>query len=306
MWVLLWADMEGMSRVADHCECWPVFLEYWRAGRRKFTGEVVAAATGLLQGGASAVFVVNRHGLGWPNVLWDELLERVVPADDDAWGEGFDAMFQIGFHARAGTVDGFVSHTMVPGLRVAVDGAPVTECHIWAWLAGLPVLGIAGDAAMGGQLDAGLDGTPFLEVKRSVSRTETTPIHHDPDGSLNALREFARHCGQAPPAPAPGLPSRFTFAVSMDPELSSQAEGRHGLTRASASVLSKQAEDWGRDAQPALEAAMAAALRPLLAAQADLDLSSEAAMNRQDPAKLQRFRAFFVDWVQADEPTWRS
>ena len=159
---------------------------------------------------------------------------------------------------------------------------------------------------MGGQLDAGLDGTPFLEVKRSVSRTETTPIHHDPDGSLNALREFARHCGQAPPAPAPGLPSRFTFAVSMDHKLSSQAEGRHGLTRASASVLSKQAEDWGRDAQPALEAAMAAALRPLLAAQADLDLSSEAAMNRQDPAKLQRFRAFFVDWVQADEPTWRS
>jgi hypothetical protein len=92
MRVLLWADMEGMSRVADHCECWPVFLEYWRAGRRKFTGEVVAAATGLLQGGASAVFVVNGHGLGWPNVLWDELPERVVPADDDAWGEGFDAM----------------------------------------------------------------------------------------------------------------------------------------------------------------------------------------------------------------------
>jgi hypothetical protein len=25
---------------------------------------------------------------------------------------------------------GFVSHTMVPGLRVAVDGAPVTGCHV--------------------------------------------------------------------------------------------------------------------------------------------------------------------------------
>ena len=92
----------------------------------------------------------------------------------------------------------------------------------------------------------------------------------------------------------------------MDPHLSTQAEGRHGLTRASAAVLSKEAEAWGRDAQPALEAAMGAALQPLFAAQADLDLSSEAAMNQQDPWKPQRFRSFFEDWVQADEPTWRA
>ena len=97
----------------------------------------------------------------------------------------------------------------------------------------------------------------------------------------------------------------------MDPHLSTQAEGRHGLTRASAAVLSKEAEAWGRDAQPALEAAMGAALQPLFAAQADLDLSSEAAMNQQDPWKQdpwkpQRFRSFFEDWVQADEPTWQA
>lgn len=90
-------------------------------------------------------------------------------------GKSFDALFQVGFHARAGTPNGFVSHTMVPGLRVAGDGAPVTESHIWARLAGLPVLGIAGDAALGGQLDGILRGTPFLAVKRSVSRTENTP-----------------------------------------------------------------------------------------------------------------------------------
>jgi hypothetical protein len=75
----------------------------------------------------------------WPNVLWDELPEPVAPTDNNAWSEGFDALFQIGFHARAGTANGFVGHTMVPGLRVAVDGAPVTECQIWAWLAGLPL-----------------------------------------------------------------------------------------------------------------------------------------------------------------------
>ena len=141
----------------------------------------------------------------------DELPERVAPADNNAWSEGVDAMFQVGFHARAGTANGFVSHTMVPGLRVAVDGAPVTECHIWARLAGLPVLGIAGDAALGGQLDGFLGGTPFLAVKRSASRTASTPVHQNPDGSLNALREFALALWAGPPRrlPAgPGSPSR--------------------------------------------------------------------------------------------------
>jgi len=65
MRVLLWTDMEGMSRVTDHRECWPAFSEYWTAGRRAFTDEVAAAADGLLRGGAAQVFVVNGHGLGW-------------------------------------------------------------------------------------------------------------------------------------------------------------------------------------------------------------------------------------------------
>jgi D-amino peptidase len=138
MRVLLWSDMEGMSRIATIASAGrysPVLSDR----PPQVPDEVVAAATGLLHDGANAVFVVNWHGLGWPNVPWDELPEPVAPTDNNAWSEGFDAMFQIGFHARAGTANGFVGHTMVPGLRVAVDGAPVTECQIRAWLAGLPL-----------------------------------------------------------------------------------------------------------------------------------------------------------------------
>jgi hypothetical protein len=36
----------------------------------------------------------------------------------------------------------------------------------------------------------------------------------------------------------------------MDPQLSAQAEGRQGLTRASAAVLSKEAEDWVQADEP--------------------------------------------------------
>jgi len=90
MRVLLWTDMEGISGVEDHRQCRPAFEQCWKTGRRAFTDEVRTAASGLLNGGASEVFVVNGHGLGWPNLIWDDLPDRVSQADDDAWAAGFE------------------------------------------------------------------------------------------------------------------------------------------------------------------------------------------------------------------------
>lgn len=303
MRVLLWTDMEGMSGVVDHRQCWPAFLQYWRTGRRAFTDEVLAAAGGLLDGGATQVAVVNGHGLNWPNLLWEELPDRVEPADDRAWAEGFDAMFQVGFHARAGTPAGFMAHTMVPGLAVAADGRPLTESHIWAWLVTLPVLGITGDAALGDQLDGILDGTPFLAVKSARTRGAAIPSDGRPEDRLAAIRTFAAGCAGRTPVPLV-VPARFTFSVSLDPSLAADAEGHAGLDRTGPATLSKQATDWSRDAQPALQAAMGAALRPLLAAQDGLDLSSEEAVQHQDAAGLERCRSFYDRWAERDIEAW--
>ena len=304
MRVLLWTDMEGMSGITDHRQCWPVFEQYWQTGRRAFTDEITAAATGLLNGGASGVFVVNAHGLGWPNILWDRLPANVGPADEDAWAEGFDAAFHVGFHARAGTTGAFMSHTMVPGLKVSVDDALVTESHIWAWLSGLPLIGVAGEAGLAGQMDGILGDVPFLTVKESANRGEAVSVHAAPTDGLAAITEFARD-NAASPTPL-DFPDRFTLTVALDPALADAAEGQHGLTRTSPDVLTLQAEDWPQQAQPALEAAMGAALQPLLAAQDDLDLSTEASMQQEDPAKLARLRQFFEDWAAAEEPAWPS
>ena len=295
--------MEGMSRVVDHRQCWPAFEEYWAVGRRAFTDDVVAAATGLVDGGLNEVFVVNAHGLGWPNILWDQLPDGAAPADDQAAAKGFDAAFHVGFHARAGTPGAFMSHTMVPGLKVAADGALLTECHIWAWLDELPLLGVAGDAALGDQLDGFLAGTPFLAVKHATGRGTAAPIHPDHSASLEALTEFARAIARSPVEPL-RLPKEFTFEVALLPHLADQAEGQAGLTRRSPEVLGKRAEVFARDAYPALQAAMGAALQPLFAAQGDLDLSSEAAVQRQDPDALTRCRDYFEDWAQVREPEW--
>jgi D-amino peptidase len=297
MRVLLWTDMEGISRVTDHRECWPAFPEYWSTGRQKFTDEVKAAASGLLEGGASAVYVCNAHGLGWPNILWSELPKGSVEADQSAWAAGFDAAFFVGFHAAVDTADGFISHTMVPGLGVNVDGRPVTEPHIWAWLEEIPVLGVAGDRALETQLDGFLAGTPFLAVKDSTSRIHTTPVEADESDSHAAIRDFATVCMSSTLRPL-DLPSPFSFEARLDRALAPLADGQAGLELTSEGVLSKECEVWSRDAYPALQAAMGAALKPFFDAQGDLDVSSAEAFERQPADRLQQFQRFFSDWVE--------
>ena len=85
-------------------------------GRRR------AACEGLLAGGASELVVLDNHGGNTVNVSPASLPHG---ARLETWNvydlreHGVDAMFQVGYHARGG-VDGFLSHTYLPGLRLRV------------------------------------------------------------------------------------------------------------------------------------------------------------------------------------------
>ncbi len=305
--ILLWTDMEGISQITDHRECWPVYPEYWQTGRRKYTRDAIAAASGLLEGGATEVFVVNGHGLGWPNLLSEEFPKRVRVFEDSDKRTRIDALFQVGFHSRCGTADGFISHTFVPCFRVSVNDALITEGHAVGWRVRVPVLGVVGDAALGKQLDGGLTGTPFLEVKRSTSRTETKPLHANPGASLDAIRVFASHCiRESCQLKPPVLPSLFTVAVSLEPDLANLVVGKNGLARPSPAVLTCQARDWRHDAEPAIGQAMGVAETPILNVIGDLYLSSEEAMRRQAPASLERLRRYFVEWTGGNSAAWED
>ena len=305
--VLLWTDMEGISQITDHRECWPVYPEYWQTGRRKYTSDVIAAASGLLEGGVTEVFVVNGHGLGWPNLLSEEFPNRVKVFEDSDRQTRIGALFQVGFHARCGTPDGFISHTFVPNFRVSVNDALITESHAVGWRVGVPVLGVVGDAALGKQLDGALTGTPFLEVKRSTSRTETKPLHANPGASVDAIRVFASQCiRESCQIKPPSLPSLFTVAVSLEPDLAKLVVGKSGLTRRSPAVLTRQTRDWRQDAEPAIGQAMGAAVTPILNAMGELDLSSEEAMRREAPASLERLRRYFVEWTGGNSAAWED
>jgi D-amino peptidase len=290
--ILLIADGEGISQITDHRECWPAYSQYWKSGRKKITNDVVAAAQGLLDGGASHVLVLDGHGLDWNNLIPDKFPRRVRLYEKS---DSFDGWFQVGAHSRCGTGDGFVSHTNVPYFSVEINSYFACEVHLVSLELGLIPLGVIGDSALDSQLNSFLSCVPFLPVKRSVSRTKTYPLFPDAVGSADAIRKFAFLCAKSSYSKSK-LPASLYMSISLPPKLARLAGGKHGVKRIRPSTVSMKARNW-RAVSEAFNATQDCALKPFLTAWGDLDLSSEESMKKQDPRKLKRLRRFFLKWM---------
>jgi D-amino peptidase len=287
--------MEGISQITSFRELWPEYSEYWDTGKEATTADALAAIDGLFAGGATAITVCELHGPpGDAIVDLDRLPERVdwVSAERFLQGPGLagehDAVFHLGWHARCGTPDGFMSHTNGLNMRVSIDGRPVTEVHVNAWRTGLPLIGVTGDAALGPQLNGVLEGVPFLAVKQATNRSEASP-NFAAEESSTAIRSFALWCAEHASEREPAaLPERFVLALSLSPEIADRIDGQHALRRTSPAVLAKSVTDWWYEAEPALTGAMFASFKRLFAA---------------DTPPAGR-RAILEAWALADEPEW--
>ena len=217
MLVALSVDMEGASQLRSVCETFGCMPEYWETGKPRLEADVAAACDGLLAGGASEVAILDNHGGNTINVAADSL---PAGARLEAWhvydlpGRGVDAMFQVGYHARGG-VEGFLSHTYMPGLRLRVAGEHVSESHCRAWAAEVPLLGIIGNDLHLATLGS-LEETPYLVVQTSDERAAMSPMYPDPQEGLDAIRSFAEECvRQRASAPSVRVPDGVTFEASM-------------------------------------------------------------------------------------------
>jgi D-aminopeptidase len=307
--VILFADIEGAAQITDYRECLPFFPDYWRSGRDKMTDDVVADAEGLLSGGASIVRVIDAHGPGgWPNLVARRSPDGATMLTGLLQPDAFDAAFRAGFHARCGTVNGFMSHIHVPAaLRIKVDGSLITENHSAAWKGGVPVLGVTGDDALHRELDGTLAGTPFLSVKHSTSRTDTTPHFRDGKASAVAIRKFARQCVQeASERVSPSFPRDSLVAISTNPRAIEALAGQHGLKRTSDATVSVTGSEWRHDIRPRIGVAAMAASESLDVVLKQLDLSTYEAMQAQDPLLLGRLRDYISDWMHTLHADWED
>jgi|SRR5436190_10226963 len=186
MRVLVISDMEGVSGIVKWQQTKggdPMYEE----GRRLYTEEINAAIRGARAGGATEIVVMDCHGAGggWSfNSLIPELIDPACEfVVQEHWTEytdflisGCEAALFVGMHAKAGTPDGVLSHTVsgeawhdlrFNGVSVGETGINAALCGTWD----CPVLLVTGDHAVCREarelLGAGLK---TVAVKRGLGR----------------------------------------------------------------------------------------------------------------------------------------
>ena len=210
--VFISADMEGLSGIAHSEMTSAAGAEYGR-GRDLMMSDVNAAIQGALDAGATEILVNDSHG-SMRNIRVEQLLPpaRLISHNSKPFGmmqgidSSFDAVFFIGYHARAGNPDGLMAHTgSGASIReIRVDGQPAGEGDMNALLAahhGVPVALATGDEAFQKELGERLHDTEFVAVKRAIRRTTAELIH--PQETARMIREAATRALESLPEPLP-------------------------------------------------------------------------------------------------------
>jgi D-amino peptidase len=200
--VYMFTDLEGVAGVDD----WdPRHREDGAQARgvaeraemqRLLTGEVNAAAQGLLAAGVEEVLVNDGHGAG-RTILVEELLPGVRIArgtDRPSWLLGisprFGALLQVGMHAMAGTPGACLAHTQSPGYTYRINGREFGEMEQAALLAGelgIPWVYTSGDAHACREAEQWVPGMVTAPVKTGLALT--CAIHLAPADARALIRE---------------------------------------------------------------------------------------------------------------------
>jgi D-amino peptidase len=181
-------DMEGVSGITDPEDVLPDGADYQR-GRVFMTGDANAAILGAYDAGADEVLVNDSH---W--IMRNLLLEQLDPRARTIKGfhkslcmvQGLDASYDgavfVGYHACAGTEGGVLNHTMLGKeiQNIFLNGEPTGETRLNAAYAGhfgVPVLVVAGDAAVCAEAERFLPGVQTVAVKDGIDKFSANCLH---------------------------------------------------------------------------------------------------------------------------------
>jgi D-amino peptidase len=210
--VFISVDMEGISGIVANDQLSAGGAEYGRS-RKLMAEDVNAAIRGALAGGATAIVVNDSHG-SMRNLLPEDLhpVARLVSHSFKRYGmmegldDSFDAVFFIGYHAKAESPRGLFAHTgsgVVRDLRI--DGRSVGEGGMNALLAssyGVPVVLVTGDDVAVAQVHEVAPGAKGVVVKRALNprAAELRPLEEVRKEIEVAAREAVATARKGPPA----------------------------------------------------------------------------------------------------------
>lgn len=178
--VLISVDMEGITGVVNWEEVNREGKDY-DYFRKIMTLEANAAIEGVSKAGATIIVVRDSHGSA-RNIIPDLLDKRALLLREWSGGpqkmfesidETYDAVLCVGYHAKNGTPNATLDHTISSrNIRdVNINGISLPEIGINALVAGfhnVPVIFVAGDQAICDQSNALFDEIETVAVKKGI------------------------------------------------------------------------------------------------------------------------------------------
>ncbi|MCC7204385.1 MAG: M55 family metallopeptidase [Phycisphaeraceae bacterium] len=180
MKIYILADMEGISGIRRATQVDPQSAEYHGEGRSLMMREINVAIEAAFAAGATEVVACDTHASGG-QVRVGEMDARAsyetpgpgrpMPSLDGS----FSGVILLGHHARAGTLDAFLDHTMDSSawFEFRINEAVVGEIGIeaaWAGHHDVPVIMVSGDATTEVEARATLGDVETAVVKWGIGR----------------------------------------------------------------------------------------------------------------------------------------
>ena len=158
--VFISVDMEGISGIVHGDQTTPGTAEY-NDGRNWMAMDANAAIEGARLAGATEIVVNDSHGsmrnIAYTTMLYPEAFLISGSPKPLSMMQGIDASFAacifIGYHAKAGTEDAILDHTISGSVvrAIRVNGIEMPELGLNAAIAGyygVPVVLVSGDTAV--------------------------------------------------------------------------------------------------------------------------------------------------------------
>jgi D-amino peptidase len=216
---------------------------------------------GAKAAGAKEIVVMDCHGAGgeytFNSLMPDKLdpdCEFVVQNDWTEYTEfleqGCDAALFVGMHAKAGTPDGVMSHTVsgqawrelkFNGTSVGETGINAALCGHW----GCPVLLVTGDEAVCREANELLgEGLTTVAVKKGLGRFSARqfPAAKAREMIETAAERALENLSAVKPYD-PGRPCEITIEF-MTPDRVVEYRNRRGVEQIADLTLSSKADDW--------------------------------------------------------------
>jgi D-amino peptidase len=254
------SDMEGVSGIV-HPDQVNAGAPQYEEGRKLYTGDINAAIRGAKAAGATEIVVMDHHGAGGGHSFNSLLHEELDPVCEyvvqDEWTsytgfleQGVDAVLLVGMHARAGTADGVMNHTVsgqawqtlrFNGVEVGETAINAAFCGHW----GCPVALVTGDAAACREATALLGGAvTTVAVKTGIGSraARLTPPARAREAIEAGARAALADLGRLAPYD-PGRPAEIhvEFKNTTDPQ---KLRGRPGVEVVGDREIVSRAADW--------------------------------------------------------------